>query len=152
MQLPRPLQLTARPPRSVGNGLMSATQRRLAGLANHIAAEAELALPALATTDPTCHDFDAIDLEPAAYLQSRLTAAERQQFSDNGYLLVKGALGADHVADLTATLDEQNRVKTLEQAARDDPAMPDAMNRMGIFVRELHSDPLAPFCRLRTWH
>ena len=111
------------------------TARRLAPIHAALSAGAVVEvqaprLPALATTDPACHDLDQIDMDPEAYRSARLTPAQRAQFREEGYILIKGVLNQAQVAELTDALDAEHETKTLEQQLRPDPSMSDAMNRM----------------------
>lgn len=77
-----------------------------------------LPLPAIATADPSLDDIDMIDLDPAAFLASRLSPAERAQFAEEGYLHLKAVLNPTEITALTAALDHENAIKLQEHALR----------------------------------
>jgi ectoine hydroxylase len=113
-------------------------RRRLGAVARHLVAAQPYApaddsrgaiIPA--TKDPSC-DLSGCRLADT-WAEHRLSSAERQQFLRDGYVMIDDCLGAEDISQLTDALDWEHTVKSAEDQAAHDSAMPDAMNRMGVF-------------------
>lgn len=85
-----------------------------------------------AEKDPSC-DLSGCRLADS-WTEHRLSSAERERFLREGYVLIDDCLSAQDISELTDALDWEHEVKTAEDQAAHDSAMPDAMNRMGIFT------------------
>ena len=116
---------------------MPTANKRLTQLAQHVAAATEAELirgqPIPAAKDPSC-DLSGTTMDPELFAASRLTGAERESFLRDGFVLIDDCLQPEDIVQLTDALDWEHEVKSREDAALHDSAMPDAMNRMGIFT------------------
>lgn len=112
--------------------------RRLHAVARHLVAAVESPPELLrgeiapAEKDPSC-DLSGCRLADT-WAEHRLTSAEREHFVREGYVLINDCLSPEDISQLTDALDWEHEVKTAEDQYAHDTAMPDAMNRMGVFT------------------